>query len=101
MVLSDRSKRLLGVDFTFLAPYTRFPFILLLPQSTTEEILEAHLKKVGIQIARSEKAVGLRGGNDGDWEVSFESGKIVKARYVVGADGARSSVSRGNAITSF
>jgi flavin-dependent dehydrogenase len=56
---------------------------------------------MGIQIAKAEKAVGLRVDNDGNWNVSFESGKIVKARYVLGADGARSMVSCGPVVMSY
>jgi len=93
MLLSDRSKNFLGVDFSCLAPYTRFPFVLLLPQTVTEEVLEARLRAAAVRIVKAERASGLRVSDDGDLEVSFESGKVIKAHYVIGADGARSSVS--------
>jgi 2-polyprenyl-6-methoxyphenol hydroxylase-like FAD-dependent oxidoreductase len=96
MVLSDRSKTFFGIDFSCLAPYTRFPFVLLLPQNVTEEVLEARLQASGIKVVKAEKASGLRVSDDGDLEVSFESGKVIKAHYVVGTDGARSSVSCGD-----
>jgi len=92
MVLSDRSKALLSVDFSCLASYTRFPFVLLLPQTVTEEVLEAHLQAAAIEVVKAERASGLRVGNGGDLEVSFDSGKVVKAKYVVAADGARSLI---------
>lgn len=101
MVLSNRSNTLLGVDFACLAPYTRFPFVLLLSQTVTEEVLETHLQAAAIKVVKAERASGLGVNNDGDLEVSFDSGKVVKAKYVVGADGVRSSVSHGDAALSF
>ncbi|KAF8228174.1 FAD/NAD(P)-binding domain-containing protein [Tricholoma matsutake] len=92
IVLSDRSKTFLSVDFSCLAPYTRFPFVLLLPQTVTEDVLEARLQATAIQVVKAEKASGLRVSDDGELEVSFESGKVIKANYVVGADGAKSSI---------
>ena len=101
MVLSDRSKTLLSVDFSCLAPYTRFPFVLLLSQTVTEEVLEAHLQAAAIEVVKAEKASGVQVGDDGDLEVMFDSGKVVKAKFVVGADGAKSSVSYGDVPLSF
>lgn len=68
---------------------------MLLSQSKTEEVLEEHLKGLGIQVQRPYKAVGMKGDVDefGNTQVSFESGEVVKAQYVIGADGARSAVS--------
>ena len=50
---------------------------------------------MGIEVQRPYKAVGMKGDVDefGNTQVSFESGEVVKAQYVVGADGARSAVS--------
>ena len=94
MLVSDRRTSFLGAEFACLAPYTRFPYVLLVPQSVTEEVLEARLEAEGIQIVKPEKACGLRVGDEGYLEVSFESGKVIETQYVIGADGARSSVSR-------
>ena len=64
-----------------------------IPQSTTEQILEARLQELGVRILKPEKAIGLKSTQNGTLEVTFESGMIISARYVVGADGARSVVS--------
>jgi 2-polyprenyl-6-methoxyphenol hydroxylase-like FAD-dependent oxidoreductase len=93
MLFADRSKTWLGVNFSCLTPYTRFPFVLILPQNVTEEILEARLQAATIQVVKGESASGVRLSDDGDLEVLFGSGKVIKAHYVIGADGARSSVS--------
>ncbi|KAF9464692.1 hypothetical protein BDZ94DRAFT_1307682 [Collybia nuda] len=92
MEVSDRSSTFLAATFSSLAPYTRFPFVLLLSQSTTEEVLEARLLKLGVSILKSEKVVGLKSKDDGSVQVLFESGKVISTRYVVGADGARSTI---------
>ena len=81
------------MDISSLVSYTRYPYILLIPQSTTEQVLEKQLKDLGIHIMQSEKAVGLKTAENGDLEVAFESGNTISARYVVAADGARSVVS--------
>lgn len=93
MQLSSRSSPLLTADYSTLAPYTRFPYILILPQSTTERVLENELNKLDIQVLRPEKVIGLKSIDTGELEVAFESGKTIKTRYIVGADGARSVVS--------
>jgi len=92
MLFSDRSETWLGANFSCLAPYTRFPFVLILPQNVTEEILEARLQTANVQVVKGERASGIRVSDDGDLEVLFGSGKVIKAHYVIGADGARSSV---------
>lgn len=86
--------------FTFsihepLSSYTKYSYVLLLSQSKTEEVLEEHLKGLGIEVQRPYKAVGIQGDVDefGNTQVLFESGEVVKAQYVIGADGARSAVS--------
>ena len=78
-----------------LSSYTKYSYVLLLSQGKTEEVLEEHLKGLGIDIQRPYKAVGMKGDVDdfGNTQVLFESGEVVKAQYVIGADGARSVVS--------
>jgi len=78
-----------------LAQYTKYPYVLLLPQNKTEDVLEEHLKGLGIDVQRPYKAIGMKGDVDelGSTEVLFESGEVIKAQYVIGADGARSAVS--------
>ncbi|KAI0064594.1 FAD/NAD-P-binding domain-containing protein [Artomyces pyxidatus] len=90
----DRKTLLMGVDFTGLKPYTRFPFYLLLPQHITEEVLGKKLKERGIHVHRPYKVVGMRTNavNSSAVDVSFENGQSITARYVVGADGSQSAV---------
>ncbi|KAG6866908.1 hypothetical protein C0991_003823 [Blastosporella zonata] len=92
MQVSDRSTPFMRTEFASLSSYTKFPFVLLISQSTTEQVLEAHLKELGISVTRPEKAIGLKSNDDGDLDVTFESGKVITAQYVLGADGARSVI---------
>lgn len=92
----DRKSHILTFSITeYLSSYTKYPYVLLLSQSKTEEVLEEQLKSLGIEVQRPYKAVGIKGDVDefGNTQVSFESGEVVKAQYVIGADGARSAVS--------
>ncbi|MET8537447.1 FAD-dependent monooxygenase [Streptomyces sp. NPDC005065] len=82
------------IDFRSLP--TPFPFLLAHPQSATEELLERYATEQGAVVRRGHEVTSLtqddssvvvRGnGPDGTFQVS--------AQYVVGADGARSTVRR-------
>ncbi|MBR7832725.1 FAD-dependent monooxygenase [Actinospica durhamensis] len=80
------------LDFTRLP--SAFPFLVLQPQARTEELLEAHLERCGGSVRRGWRAVGLTQGQD---RVSVrvrdgEGESELTARFVVGCDGARSTV---------
>ncbi|KAL4248141.1 FAD/NAD(P)-binding domain superfamily protein [Abortiporus biennis] len=81
-------------DFTKLAPYTKYPFVLVLPQFITERVLGEQVQKRGIRVCRPHKVIGLKI-NEHDTnmtDVTFEDGQIVTTRYVIGADGSKSAV---------
>lgn len=82
-------------DFGSLKSSTQFPFLLVIPQTVTERVLGEHVRAAGINVLRPLKAVGIQPDqHDKEYtRVLFESGQTVKARYVIGADGARSAVS--------
>ncbi|KAK0460899.1 uncharacterized protein EV420DRAFT_164439 [Desarmillaria tabescens] len=78
-----------------LTAYTRFPYVLFVPQYSVEEVLNAKLCEFGAQVVRPLRAVTMKGckGYHG-LEVSFETGEVIRARYVIGADGKQSTVRR-------
>lgn len=90
----DRTSTIFKAEFSCISPYTKFPFILTLAQTVTEHVLEERLNELGVNVIRPYRAVGMKVGVGGKGiDVTFESGETVKAEYVIGADGARSTVS--------
>ncbi|KAF7352080.1 FAD-binding-3 domain-containing protein [Mycena venus] len=93
--LNHGSSHLISIDFSLLAPYTKFPFGLVLPQAATEAVMLEKLDHLGIKVWRPFKVTSLMPSRDTEEQVvdvQFESGEIVKATYVIGADGANSVI---------
>ncbi|PBK74152.1 FAD/NAD-P-binding domain-containing protein [Armillaria solidipes] len=78
-----------------LTAYTRFPYVLLVPQYSVEEVLNAKLRELGVQVVRPLRVVAMKSCKEHHGlEVSFETGEVIRARYVIGADGKQSAVRR-------
>ncbi|KAJ4474498.1 FAD/NAD(P)-binding domain-containing protein [Lentinula aciculospora] len=91
--LGDRTSTIFQASFDHNAPYTKYPFLLILEQSTTEYVLEQRLKELGVNVSRPWRVVGMRDSEEGNGtDALFESGETVRTKYVIGADGAKSSV---------
>ncbi|GAA4558615.1 FAD-dependent monooxygenase [Planotetraspora kaengkrachanensis] len=81
------------LDLSRLA--TRFPYLLAMPQFTTERLLTERARKMGVEFVPGAEVTGLRQDADGvDLDVRTHDGRDCtwRAHYVVGADGARSAV---------
>ncbi|WP_283136160.1 FAD-dependent monooxygenase [Rhizohabitans arisaemae] len=93
-----RSLRPLGrVDIDFSGLRTRFPFMLITPQWEVERLLVRRAEEAGVTMLRGVQATAIRQDPDGvDVDVSYPDGATatLRARYVVGADGAGSAVRR-------
>src|SRR6185503_5168924 len=70
---------------------TRFGMVLIVPQSGTERVLQARADELGVEIVRGAEVVGLTQDGDGV-TVECAGGDTVRAAYVVGCDGAHSTV---------
>jgi 2-polyprenyl-6-methoxyphenol hydroxylase-like FAD-dependent oxidoreductase len=80
---------------------TRFPFMLVVSQLETEDVLEAHLRSLGGSVERGVTLTGFAQDDAGVRAViSHPDGRTeqVHASYLVGADGAHSTVRQAAGI---
>jgi 2-polyprenyl-6-methoxyphenol hydroxylase-like FAD-dependent oxidoreductase len=93
VAVRNRDMLLLSVGFAGLD--TPFPFVLTVPQDTTERVLGARLRSLGGRVRRSHELVDVRVRPSGvTAQVSAADGFVrsVRARYLVGCDGLHSAV---------
>jgi 2-polyprenyl-6-methoxyphenol hydroxylase-like FAD-dependent oxidoreductase len=97
--IRDRDRPLISFRFDRLP--TRYPFMLVIPQSATEAILLDRLEDLGARVYRSTSLTGLRVHPDGV-EAALHSDRTgphpLHARYVVGCDGMHSTVREATGI---
>ncbi|MDJ0417398.1 rifampin monooxygenase [Rhodococcus opacus] len=70
---------------------TAHPYILGIPQPVTERLLIEHATELGVEIRRGCELVGLSQNEDGVTALPTD-GTQLRARYLVGCDGGRSTV---------
>jgi 2-polyprenyl-6-methoxyphenol hydroxylase-like FAD-dependent oxidoreductase len=60
----------------------------------TELVLGQKLQSLGVRVQRPYRVVGMKENKNDPRiaDVTFEDGQVIRARYVIGADGARSLV---------
>ncbi|CAF1352532.1 unnamed protein product [Adineta ricciae] len=71
---------------------TRYPHVLFLEQSATEQLLESYLHEHGIQVERNIEVIDIKDFGDAGAEVTLSNGEILRPKYVCACDGARSIV---------
>jgi 2-polyprenyl-6-methoxyphenol hydroxylase-like FAD-dependent oxidoreductase len=79
--------------------HTAFPFTLLVSEAVTEATLLECFKQLGGQVLRPHTAVGIEQ-DDSTVVVTFANGPPMRAKIVVGADGAHSTVRKQLGIKS-
>src|SRR5215203_356620 len=72
---------------------TAHPYVLGIPQTTTDRLLTEHATELGVEIRRGREVVGLRQDDHGV-TVELADGTQLRSRYLVGCDGGRSKVRR-------
>jgi len=87
--IRDGRRNLIPVDFSVLP--TDYPYSLMVPQATTERLLLERLTELGGTVLRPKTLASLIQDADGV-TATFDDGELIRARYVVGADGMHSIV---------
>ncbi|KIJ53953.1 hypothetical protein M422DRAFT_241212 [Sphaerobolus stellatus SS14] len=90
-VLHGDRQHLITVELPLIKHMTKFAFSVLIPQEKVESVLMKKLNSLNEYVYTGKKAIAYR--EDGESTiVSFEDGTDVRAKYIIGADGARSTI---------
>lgn len=87
--IRDGRKVLIPIDFSRLP--SAYPYTLLLPQNDTERLLLERVVELGGEVRRPKVLSTLVQDADGV-SATFEDGDVIRAAFVVGADGMHSTV---------
>src|SRR5438034_502697 len=87
--IRDGDRELVPVRFDRLP--TKYPYTLMVPQNVTEQVLLDRLEELGGRVHHPYVATGVSPAADGA-EVTLDSGDMIKAQYVVAADGMNSTI---------
>jgi 2-polyprenyl-6-methoxyphenol hydroxylase-like FAD-dependent oxidoreductase len=87
--IRDGKNVLIPIDFSGLP--SAYPYTLLLPQNDTERLLLERVVELGGEVIRPKVLATLVQDVDGV-TATFEDGDVIRAAYIVGADGMHSTV---------
>jgi 2-polyprenyl-6-methoxyphenol hydroxylase-like FAD-dependent oxidoreductase len=87
--IRDGNRVLIPIDFSSLP--TAYPYTLLLPQCDTERLLLDRVVELGGEVLRPKVLTSVTQDPDGV-TATFEDGDVIRAAWVVGADGMHSTV---------
>ncbi|KAG2066072.1 FAD/NAD(P)-binding domain-containing protein [Suillus decipiens] len=94
VVEGQNTSRSIAMHSATIEKYSAHPYALFVPQNVTELALVQKLQSLGVHVQRPHRVVGMKQ-NEQDsriTDVSFEDGQVIRARYIIGADGARSII---------
>ncbi|KAJ7108355.1 FAD/NAD(P)-binding domain-containing protein [Mycena crocata] len=91
--IDRQGKRVFQLRTADIAAYTKYAILLIIPQHTVEQRLRERLQRGGNSVHWRKRVSEMREVAEGSqYELRFESGDIMTARYVVAADGHNSSL---------
>ena len=95
------ASRLADVRLTLAPDETRFPFVLILPQGRTERVLADRLEDLDCGIEWGTRLASFKSDTAGATAELKEGGRTsyVRAKWLIGCDGARSTVRQGLGLT--
>jgi 2-polyprenyl-6-methoxyphenol hydroxylase-like FAD-dependent oxidoreductase len=90
-------KRRISVDFKRFytdqkAFLTKYPYLLHLEQSITEQLLETYLNEHDIQVERNVEAMDFTDMDNNQVQVTLADSQIIQAKYICACDGTHSIV---------
>ncbi|KAJ7496163.1 FAD/NAD(P)-binding domain-containing protein [Mycena galericulata] len=86
-----QERQVFRLRMTDIAAYTKYAYSLLIPQHRVEHRMREYVERGGNDIHWRKRVSGVKEGADGaHYELAFESGEVLTARYVVAADGSKS-----------
>ncbi|KAF7327221.1 FAD/NAD(P)-binding domain-containing protein [Mycena kentingensis (nom. inval.)] len=89
--INTQGRPIFDISAAPLIGHTRYPFWLLVPQHYVESQMREWLRQRGQLVLWKKRVAGVLDVEEG-FEVRFDSGEVLNARYVVAADGCRSTV---------
>jgi 2-polyprenyl-6-methoxyphenol hydroxylase-like FAD-dependent oxidoreductase len=76
---------------TDIAKYTKYAYSLLIPQHHVERRMREYVERGGHSVHWRKRVANIKEAAEGSqYELQFESGEVLTARYVVAADGSKS-----------
>jgi 2-polyprenyl-6-methoxyphenol hydroxylase-like FAD-dependent oxidoreductase len=93
-------KELIG-EITFDDVESRYPFALMIPQNETERLLETYLEELGVKVERQIELTAFTARTDGVTATLRDAAgreESVAAEWLIGCDGAHSTVRHGLGI---
>jgi 2-polyprenyl-6-methoxyphenol hydroxylase-like FAD-dependent oxidoreductase len=87
----------LRVDFTRIRQeqnplLTKYPYLLILEQTHTEQLLETYLNEHDIQVERNVEAIDITDMDNNQVQVTLADSQIIQAKYICACDGTHSIV---------